>query len=94
MYWTDGSCYQGEWKSGIQHGYGRMVFPDGSKKEGYFENNIYKIKVCITDEAGQLLKADEVPPTALNHEQMSSTGASSMFPQGARPSAQQNVAGQ
>ena len=24
------------------HGYGRMVFPDGSKKEGYFKNNIYQ----------------------------------------------------
>jgi hypothetical protein len=26
---------------GIQHGYGKMLFPDGSEKEGYFENNIF-----------------------------------------------------
>jgi len=41
MFWTDGSIYQGEWKQGIQHGFGKMVFPDGSVKEGRFENNIY-----------------------------------------------------
>lgn len=41
MFWTDGSIYQGEWKQGIQHGFGKMVFPDGSVKEGHFENNIY-----------------------------------------------------
>lgn len=48
MYWTDGSCYQGEWIRGIQHGYGKMIFPDGTKKEGYFENNVYKVKVKIS----------------------------------------------
>jgi hypothetical protein len=52
MYWTDGSCYQGEWIGGIQHGYGRMIFPDETRKEGYFENNIYKVKVQITNNEG------------------------------------------
>lgn len=52
MYWTDGSCYQGEWIRGIQHGYGRMIFPDGTTKEGYFENNVYKVKVQITNTNG------------------------------------------
>jgi hypothetical protein len=42
MLWTDGSMYEGEWILGIQHGLGRMVFPDGSSKEGYFENNVFK----------------------------------------------------
>ena len=42
MLWTDGSMYEGEWIRGIQHGIGRMVFPDGNAKEGYFENNIFK----------------------------------------------------
>jgi hypothetical protein len=65
MYWTDGSCYQGEWIRGIQHGYGRMIFPDGQKKEGYFENNVYKVKVCITGEDGQLLQSGGVPPPEL-----------------------------
>ena len=43
MLWTDGSAYQGEWARGIQHGYGKMVFPDGSVKEGYFDNNVFKV---------------------------------------------------
>jgi len=42
MLWTDGSMYEGEWRKGIQHGVGRIVFPDGTYKEGYFENNVYK----------------------------------------------------
>lgn len=42
MLWTDGSMYEGEWRGGIQHGIGRMVFPDGTFKEGIFENNVYK----------------------------------------------------
>ena len=42
MLWTDGSIYEGEWVKGIQHGIGRIVFPDGSFKEGWFENNVYK----------------------------------------------------
>jgi hypothetical protein len=41
MKWTDGSYYLGEWVRGIQHGYGKIVFPDGTEKEGYFENNIF-----------------------------------------------------
>ena len=39
MKWTDGSFYIGEWLRGIQHGLGKMVFPDGTFKQGYFENN-------------------------------------------------------
>lgn len=42
MQWTDGSTYEGDWVRGIQHGKGKMTFPDGSVKEGYFENNVYK----------------------------------------------------
>jgi len=45
MLWTDGSMYEGEWSRGIQHGIGRMVFPDGTIKEGYFENNVYKYAI-------------------------------------------------
>lgn len=40
--WIDGSTYVGQWERGIQHGWGRVVFPDGTKKEGYFENNIFR----------------------------------------------------
>ena len=42
MFWTDGSIYRGMWHKGIQHGKGRMEFPDGTIKEGLFENNIFK----------------------------------------------------
>jgi len=42
MKWVDGSAYLGEWVRGIQHGYGKMIFQDGTVKEGYFDNNIYQ----------------------------------------------------
>jgi hypothetical protein len=38
--------YEGEWQKGIQHGIGRIVFPDGIIKEGYFENNIFKFPIA------------------------------------------------
>jgi len=41
MKWSDGTYYLGEWHRGIQHGYGKIVFPDATEKEGYFENNIF-----------------------------------------------------
>ena len=42
MTWKDGSYYEGEWEYGIQHGFGRMNFPNGDVKEGMFENNVYR----------------------------------------------------
>jgi len=39
MNWIDGngsSVYVGQWKKGIQHGKGKMTFPNGKIKEGYF----------------------------------------------------------
>jgi hypothetical protein len=44
MIWTDGSKYIGDWKNGIQNGYGKMIFPNNTVKEGYFDNNIFKGK--------------------------------------------------
>lgn len=44
------------------HGYGRMVFPDGSKKEGYFKNNIYQ--------------GDEVPADTESSEESEESGES------------------
>lgn len=41
-----------------------MIFPDGTKKEGYFENNVYKIKVNITGEDGQMLTSGGLPPAS------------------------------
>jgi len=48
MTWTDGSSYEGEWVQGIQHGVGRMMFPDGTTKDGIFENNVFKGEMSIT----------------------------------------------
>jgi hypothetical protein len=31
-----------------------MIFPDGTKKDGYFENNIFKVKVQIPSNEGQM----------------------------------------
>ena len=42
MIWTDGSSYDGEWERGIQHGMGKMSFPDGTEKEGVFQDNVYR----------------------------------------------------
>jgi hypothetical protein len=36
-----------------------MIFPDGTKKEGYFENNIYKVKVEILDTNGEMLRTQK-----------------------------------
>ena len=45
MYWIDGSIYKGMWVHGIQHGLGLMVFPEGLKKAGIFEQNTYKANI-------------------------------------------------
>ena len=47
MEWTDGSSYAGEWYCGIQHGIGKMTFPNGIIREGVFENNIFKGSVGV-----------------------------------------------
>ena len=49
MRWTDGSVYLGQWHRGIQHGYGKMIFPDGVIKEGNYENNIYKENLQVVE---------------------------------------------
>ena len=51
MEWTDGSTYEGEWRNGIQHGWGIMQFPNGKVKEGYFEDNIFKGDVTHSEYA-------------------------------------------
>jgi hypothetical protein len=45
MIWTDGSMYDGQWIRGIQHGLGKIVLPDGTYKEGHFENNVFKYAI-------------------------------------------------
>lgn len=43
MYWADGSIYRGFWEKGVQSGLGLMIFKDGLRKAGFFEDNIYKM---------------------------------------------------
>ena len=42
MLWIDGSIYKGYWENGVQDGLGIMIFPDGFKKIGFFEQNIFR----------------------------------------------------
>lgn len=35
---SNGIDYDGEWKNGLKHGYGRLTYKSGSYYEGYFEN--------------------------------------------------------
>ena len=39
-----------------------MIFPDGTKKEGYFENNVFKVKVQITQEQQELERRNNARP--------------------------------
>ena len=45
MRWTDGSVYRGAWHKGVQHGIGIMFFPNGDKRSGIFENNVFKANI-------------------------------------------------
>ena len=33
--------YEGEWKNGLKHGYGTITNPDGTVREGYWENDTF-----------------------------------------------------
>ena len=87
MLWTDGSMYEGEWDCGIQHGLGRMIFTDGTTKEGYFENNVFKYEIKgdgMVPSASNLQSASSIPkgsPLGAHQLQMQmrSTKASSGF---------------
>ena len=39
---TEGLIYDagGQWKDGLPHGYGKLVYQDGSIYTGYFENGV------------------------------------------------------
>ncbi|KAL8580837.1 hypothetical protein ACOMHN_017341 [Nucella lapillus] len=40
--YPDGTTYSGQWNDqGHRHGYGHLVFPDGSKYWGVFDNGMY-----------------------------------------------------
>ena len=52
MRWTDGSAYEGEWNRGLQHGSGVMMFANGTRSEGYFDNNVFVCKEQRTPHGG------------------------------------------
>ena len=35
-----GMCYDGEWKAGVPHGYGRAFYAKGGYFQGYFRNGV------------------------------------------------------
>ena len=39
-----GHKYVGEWQNGKRHGYGKYTYPNGTIREGFFENNVFKGK--------------------------------------------------
>ena len=54
MTWTDGSKYIGHWVRGVQHGVGIMVFQDGVKRAGFFENNIFMLPLTEIEQIKDL----------------------------------------
>ena len=43
MEWTDMSKFKGHWIKGVQEGIGIMIFPNGVKRAGFFNNNVYSL---------------------------------------------------
>jgi hypothetical protein len=43
MEWTDMSKFKGHWIKGVQEGIGIMIFPNGIKRAGFFNNNVYSL---------------------------------------------------
>lgn len=43
MEWTDLSRFRGHWIKGVQEGIGIMIFPDGTKRAGFFNKNVYSL---------------------------------------------------
>ena len=50
MHWSDGSIYRGFWENGVQNGLGLMIFKDGMRKAGFFEENIYLSPLLTMEE--------------------------------------------
>jgi len=64
MEWTDGSKYHGHWEAGVQHGLGIMYFPDGTKRAGFFDQNVFKLPLKSRDMIRPL--EEEMPSKLLN----------------------------
>jgi hypothetical protein len=64
MYWADGSIYRGFWENGVQSGLGLMIFKDGLRKAGFFEENIYKKPLRKMEEFEEFEKRKKKIPEA------------------------------
>ncbi|HAP02077.1 MAG TPA: hypothetical protein DCQ93_09160 [Bacteroidetes bacterium] len=53
--WEDGDSYIGEWKNGIQDGYGRMDWKDGSFYYGHFSANVLDGKGYYHSAEGKIM---------------------------------------
>ena len=69
MHWADGSIYRGFWENGVQNGLGMMIFKDGMRKAGFFEENIY-LRPLLTMEEFQKweLECEYAIPEAFRQE--------------------------
>ena len=75
MFWIEGSKYLGEWLKGIQNGFGKMIYSDGTFKEGYFENNVFKMAI----EKGEYMKNLNYFLSRSSNTNFRSTNASTVF---------------
>ena len=50
MEWTDLSKFKGHWIKGVQEGIGIMIFPDGTKRAGFFNKNVYSLPLKSRDQ--------------------------------------------
>ena len=60
MHWIDGHIYRGYWTKGIQNGLGLMIFPDGFKKVGFFDKNIFKSNLDSYEEVAKFSEETQI----------------------------------
>jgi len=65
MEWTDGSKFRGHWVKGVQHGIGIMQFPDGAKRAGFFDTNVFQVPLKSTQ---QLKDIEEEMPDDIRND--------------------------
>ena len=68
MYWADGSIYRGFWENGLQCGLGLMIFKDGVRKAGFFQDNIYKSPLLSPVEFEAAIAGTKKVPEAFRQE--------------------------
>ena len=62
--YLDSSTYQGEYKSGLRHGFGRAVYLDGSVYEGYWKDDLKHGKGIFAFADGEAFVGDFVNDVA------------------------------